>query len=216
MSHLITYSYRAIGGEVVSMQRSLRDNQCHAEGANALLDQFTGSATPLVKIHGCPVTEEEIKRMAGPPVASHFNWKGSAKSYNLKCTWCMKPTTTTPCEHCGSTRVVNPAAPHNCEWFRRTVSTAECKQCGATKPTEEYLNKAAQPWWVVIGRGYGDDECSVHVDQHACLDDAVDGFVEEHVLGDKYYTTWRDENEKGTPLLYIDHVLECATEPKFT
>jgi hypothetical protein len=72
------------------------------------------------------------------------------------------------------------------------------------------------PWWTVIGRRYAADECSVHVGQHACHDDAVDGFA-ELVLGEEYDSlTWRNKNQEEPPLLYIDYALKCATEPQFT
>ncbi len=57
----------------------------------------------------------------------------------LKCIWCMEKTKTKPCEHCGSTEVVNPTLPHSCHWSRYTINTVQCKICDKIISYEEYL-----------------------------------------------------------------------------
>ena len=56
----------------------------------------------------------------------------------MQCTWCMIPTRTTPCEHCGNEYSVrNPSRPHSPEWSRETIHLAKCKVCGREAPYDQ-------------------------------------------------------------------------------
>lgn len=56
----------------------------------------------------------------------------------FRCTWCMKDTNETPCEHCHSdASVVDPKLPHTHHWSRKTINTLECKICQKIVTCEE-------------------------------------------------------------------------------
>lgn len=59
----------------------------------------------------------------------------------LKCIWCMKETTTSPCEHCGTSPVYDPTVAHVPHWSRKTITEIECKICGRTAPYDAQLGE---------------------------------------------------------------------------
>lgn len=56
----------------------------------------------------------------------------------LRCIWCIKDTTTNPCEHCGSDQVQDRTVPHLAHWSRATIATIECKVCDRRVTVEQY------------------------------------------------------------------------------
>lgn len=113
-----------------------RRNDGHIKVGKGCIIALASDISANVKVLASAAQEPESKEEADRRLPATACCASSLEDrIVLRCTWCCKDTTTSPCEHCGNIDTIsNRRAPHRAEWSRATIKEVECKVCDRRGP----------------------------------------------------------------------------------